>query len=333
LAWSTAKAADDACGTAAIETSASVTVSNDRTYATRSFFRSSNEAAISFIKDGTRTVALEGPFAWTRNEDGSALAGEREKGFALGHQFHALLLHFNEIFDDVSPNKAIAFRGGFAHGRSGIAPDGGAAHLILNGDGAPKGMKFEPAGQEPIDIEYSDWRDAGGQNLPWVVVIHDGEDVYTYRYDRISVSEQSPLWFYDEIGETGLDPIDIYRLHRRILAAHCLGDAAMMARLTAPEGTVASRGDLLRTTREQLLANMKGLFGRLDYRSYEDLTEPMIEVSAGGDLGWVGVKVRAAGVVNETGAPFTSDWAWIMLAKKIDGEWLSAGNASNQKPQ
>ncbi|MEQ8936189.1 MAG: hypothetical protein RIE56_10405, partial [Amphiplicatus sp.] len=79
--------------------------------------------------------------------------------------------------------------------------------------------------------------------------------------------------------------------------------------------------------------NMTGLFQRLDYRSYEDLTEPMIEISPSGDMGWVGVKVRAGGVINEKGEPFTSDWAWIMLARKIDGEWLNAGNASNQKPQ
>ncbi len=333
FAVSAAEAGDDACATRVIETSASVAVSNGRAYETRSLFRSKSEAAIDFINGETTTIALEGPFAWTRGENGAALAGDREKGFAIGHQFHALLLHFDEIFDGTRSSDAIAFRGRTASGRSGGAPDGGKAHLILSPGGAPEGMKFQPADQGPIEIEFSDWREADGRTLPWIVTIHDGDDVYTYRYNAISISDQSPLHFYEQAGATGLDEIDIYRLHRRMLAAHCLGDAALMARLTAPEGVVANRGDLFLTTRAQLLENMTGLFERLDYQSYEDLAEPFVEVSPGGDMGWIGVKVRASGAVNETGEPFESDWAWIMLVKKLDGEWLNAGNASNQKPQ
>jgi len=33
---------------------------------------------------------------------------------------------------------------------------------------------------------------------------------------------------------------------------------------------------------------------------------------------------------SEGGAEFDSQWSWILLAKKIDGAWLHAGNASNR---
>lgn len=325
--------ADDACATRLIETAADVSVSNGRRYATRSVYRSKHEAAIDFIDGGTTTLAVEGPFGWTRNDSGATPGGEQEKGFALGHQFHALLLHFDDIIDDAHPADAIAFRGGLADGRSGLSPYGGTAHLILGPEPErPLGMKFEPPGHGPVEIVFSDWRRRGGRDLPWLVTIHDGDDVYTYKYSSISVHERSPLRFYEEAGDTGLDAVDIYRLHRRILAAHCLGDAEMMARLMTPEGIVANRGELFLSTRNELLSNITGLFERLDYRSYEDTAVPLVEVSPAGDFGWIGVKVRASGIEKTNGEPFRSEWAWILLARKIDGEWLGAGNASNQPP-
>ena len=63
---------------------------------------------------------------------------------------------------------------------------------------------------------------------------------------------------------------------------------------------------------------------------YPPLTEdPEIEWSKNGQIGWIAVNVRAVGESLETDEVFDDQWAWIMLVKKIDGQWLGAGNASN----
>jgi hypothetical protein len=70
-------------------------------------------------------------------------------------------------------------------------------------------------------------------------------------------------------------------------------------------------------------------FQKWNYTEYIDLQDPEIEWSENGQIGWIAVNVRAVGESLETNEVFDDQWAWIMLVKKIDGQWLGAGNASN----
>jgi hypothetical protein len=117
-----------------------------------------------------------------------------------------------------------------------------------------------------------------------------------------------------------------------LLAAHCLGDAEMMANLSLPETVIANRGVVSRVTRETTSTRFKGAFERFDYTAYTDILPPAITVSESGDLGWAAVNVIAKGTDRVSGEPFEDQWAWIMMMQKIDGRWLHAGNASNRKP-
>ncbi len=146
----------------------------------------------------------------------------------------------------------------------------------------------------------------------------------------MDVAPASPLWFFEATGAPDLDAVQVYRLHRTLLAAHCLGDADLIANLSAPEVIVAGRGELYRESSESMRAQFTALFERLDYREYHDIVLPELKLS--GDLGWIGVNVRAVGEDKEGGAPFDDQWAWIMVVEKRDGAWLHAGNASNRRP-
>ena len=137
------------------------------------------------------------------------------------------------------------------------------------------------------------------------------------------------MWFFDALDAPELDQLNAYRMHRKLLVAHCLGDASLIAKLSAAEIVSANNGELSTVSKEALRERFTGLFAQIDYTEYHDLALPIIEVAESGDTGWIGVNVRAVGESVESGDPFDLKWAWIMVVRKVDGRWLHAGNASN----
>jgi ketosteroid isomerase-like protein len=123
--------------------------------------------------------------------------------------------------------------------------------------------------------------------------------------------------------------VQVHRLHRKLLAAHCLGDAEMIANSSAPQVLSANRGELREFSRAAVRERFSALFKTVNYTAYRDIEMPVIDISASSDLGWIGVNVRASGSVVKTGAPFSDQWAWVMMVKKIDNVWMHAGNASS----
>ena len=305
-------------------------MSDGTSFATESFYQSADTSAIKHLRDDLQIVAVEGPVAWAARADQAQTGGDRLRNFALGHQYHALLLHYEEVASAIVPRDDISFGGAVHGGTSGDLPFGGTLARIQDKNSTrPAGFLFELPDTPPIEVRFEDWRDTNGGLLPYHVQIDDGSRRFDYFYTKVQITRASPTWFFDAVPAPDLDRLLIHRLHRRILAAHCLGDAALIADLTAPEIVVASRGELHRSTREETRGRFTALFERLDYTGYQDLVDPVIEVSDDGSLGWIAVNVRALGIEIESGTPFDSQWSWIMLARKIDGAWLHAGNASN----
>lgn len=325
--------ASNACEDRAITTTASVSVSDGSRFETETWFQAADHAAIRHYDEAVQTVAVEGPLAWISRGERFQPGGDQLKGFALGHQYHALLLHFSEIVADAEPVKDIVFQGQTRSGIGGGYPFGGKIFLVHGAeDDKPAGFRFELPASPPMEIAFSDWRDHQGRNLPFHVAIDDASLVYEYDYRDIGIGERAPGWFYEAVEAPDIDPVQIHRLHRRLLAAHCSGDAQAMAGLTAPEIVVSSRGEMRPSTRDEVGERFQSTFERLDYREYHDLVPPVIEASENGDLGWLAVQVRALGLEQSTEKPFDIQWSWIMLVRKIEGKWLHAGNASNHRP-
>lgn len=327
ISWSS-----DACSTQAIHTFADVSVSDGSSFRTESFFQSKDVAAIRHFLDEEQIIAVEGPSSWVLSGDSAEAGTEFHKDSALGHQFHAYLLHFDEIVANVRQTSEIQFRGSTYRATSGDKPNGGVAHLIAGEDpDRPVGLLFD---NDAVSIAFSffDWRELGGESIPFHVQIDDGERIFDYRYSGIDLTPKSPLWFMNTLPAPEIDEVQVYRLHRKLLAAHCLGDADMMADLSAPNIVVASRGELMETSQEITRERFTSVFQRLDYTEYHDLAIPIIDVSSSGDIGWIGVNVRAVGKVIDSGDSFDDQWAWVMMVRKIDDVWVHAGNASNSLP-
>ena len=326
LSWSS-----DACSTLAIKAAADVTVSDGSSFQIETSFQSRDVSAIRHIRDPQQLIVVEGPHSWTQLGDTATIGTDFHKLFALGHQFHAFLLWFEELISSVPRREDIHFNGESRQAVGGDYPYGGKVYLIQGADTKrPMGLLFEFPEDTVISVKFDDWRDVGDVLLPFNLQIDDGQRVFDYHYSDISITPKSPLWFFNAIPSPRIDVVQVYRLHRKILAAHCLGDADMIANLSAPEIISASQGKLEQTKNEAIQKRFTALFQSLDYTEYHDLVTPVIELAEDATLGWIGVNVEAQGTVIETGASFSSQWAWIMMVRKIDGVWLHAGNASNR---
>jgi hypothetical protein len=307
-----------------------VSVSDGSKFRTESYYRSKDNAAIRHLDDRDRIVAVEGPIGWASDGEKSAAGSDFYKLFALGHQYHALLLEFDNIATNVREDTQVEFAGDMRTATSGDYPYGGTVHLVRGEDASrPAGLRFDFPDDNVIVASFLDWRETDDRVLPHHVRVDDGERTFDYRYTRVDISRASPLWFFEAVPAPPIDELQIYRLHRKMLAAHCIGDAVMMAALSAPAVYSVNRGRLDTATNEELEARFSSLFDALDYTEYHDLSAPVIEVS--GEVGWIAVNTRAIGEEKNSGRTFDDTWAWIMTVRKVDGRWLHAANASNRQ--
>jgi ketosteroid isomerase-like protein len=314
----------------AIGASADVSVTDGSSFTIESYFRSRDYAAIRHFGENERVTSVEGPFGWVGSGDRFRLGGDFEKIFALGHQFHAFLLYFDELTDNQRDSADIEFLGTRHAARSGDYPHGGEVHLIVGDDPAhPVGIVFDYPDIDPIEVALDDWREVGGVELPFELAIHDRGKVFEYHYTSVDLSPQTELWLFDEIGGPAPDEVQALRLHRKLLAAHCLGDAEMMAELSNETIISADKGQRTERDNSSMRERFTGLFGMLNYTEYHDLQQPVVEIAASGDLGWVIVNVRSVGKQLSNDQAFDYEWAWIMLVRKVDGRWLHTGGASS----
>lgn len=323
--------ADDACDASAIYSLADVTVSDGTSYQVEGFYKSRTRAAARFIREGGSLHVLEGPNVWVRTADGTQTAGDFQRDFTLGHHFHAFLMRFGELVDGTEPATAIEFADGLHTGMKGTRDTGGDVYLI-EGDvpDQPLGLRYD-VGDLKIEITASDWREMGAESVPFALSIDDGERVFEYRYQTVDLGDQPLTWFYENVPSPDIPIVDVERLHRKTLIAHCLGDADMLAALTAPTATIANRGSVVETNPAEMATRFKRVFERRKYSAYIDTAQPT--VSADNSVGWVAVQVNAQGHNPANGQRFDEHWAWVMMAEKSDGKWLMAGNASNLRPQ
>ncbi|MEO1242442.1 MAG: nuclear transport factor 2 family protein [Pseudomonadota bacterium] len=323
--------ANNACLSPSVTTAADVTTLYGAEYEVRTTYRSVNETAAQFIRETPTTIAAEGPLVWTRGETDESIAGDRERRFAIGHQYHAMLLYFDDMMENVERDTKIPFGEEVRSGRTGLYPAGGEVSLI-DGEAPdrPAGLIMKLPDESPITIKLADWRAASsGYRLPYRIVINHEDNIFTYAYSMIDIDEMDAIDFQDRYGAPDLDDVHIHRLHRALLAAHCRGDAALMAQLSAPAAVIANRGNVVEVSQDETRGRFETTFERVEYSAYHDLANPIIRVAGSGDLGWAIVNVRAEGQAKKSGEEFSQQWAWAMLAEKRDGVWVHAGNASN----
>jgi len=124
-------------------------------------------------------------------------------------------------------------------------------------------------------------------------------------------------------------------LHAKVLRAHRESRIDLVLEDESPDYVVASRGEITRPTLDERRARMGPFFERTAFEVYEDLTEPVVDVSADGTMAWLIAQIHARGLQTTDGGekePVEYVSAWIELYRKQGGRWLRAGNVSNFRP-
>jgi hypothetical protein len=124
-------------------------------------------------------------------------------------------------------------------------------------------------------------------------------------------------------------------LHQEVMAAHRAGDAKLIVARESEDYVVGSRGEVTFPSLEERSRQLGGYLGSTHFEKYEDLIEPVVQVSPDGMLGWVIAQVGAHGVQERgDGTSERVDFvcAWIELYEHRDGRWFRVGNVSTFRP-
>lgn len=132
----------------------------------------------------------------------------------------------------------------------------------------------------------------------------------------------------------GTDIDQLRALHEKVILAHRQNDVDVLLEDEAADYVVASRGEVTRPTLDERRERLGSYLGSTTFREYRDVTDPVIEVSSDGTLGWVIVQVEVEGLRTTPegqSEPLEFTSAWIELYEKRDGRWFRVGNVSNFK--
>ncbi|QLC21647.1 hypothetical protein HFP51_05325 [Parasphingopyxis sp. CP4] len=176
-----------------IVTAADVTVSDGTTYRASTEYQAPDRAEyLQQYPDMTMRFAIDGETVsvW---RDGEALT-RFPAGigiWALGHQFHAQLTSFAEInggiiavaaYDGEGDCPCTEYRGRLSAEGMGIE---GYGLVVSNQSGRAQRFFVHRQDQAPVTTTFDDWRSEADRELPYRVVIDDGEDVYDFRFSSI----------------------------------------------------------------------------------------------------------------------------------------------------
>jgi hypothetical protein len=127
---------------------------------------------------------------------------------------------------------------------------------------------------------------------------------------------------------------ELLEIHEQVLEAHRTGDVDLWMVAEADEYVSANAGSITFPTLAERRAMREPYLRSTTFDVYRDVTEPVVEVSPDGQLGWVIAQVEVAGTQiapDSSTTPIEAVFAWIELYRKVDGQWKLVGNVSNRQ--
>ena len=134
----------------------------------------------------------------------------------------------------------------------------------------------------------------------------------------------------------GDDRDALLAMHREVLEAHKARDVTRLLSAEPDEIVTVGRGEVSRSDKKDRIAMFERYLGSTEFTIYRDMIDPLVRVSDDGTLGWVIVQVEIAGTHSaESGekTEFGSQWGWIELYEKRNGQWYRTGTVSSRKPE
>lgn len=128
------------------------------------------------------------------------------------------------------------------------------------------------------------------------------------------------------------DKTALLRVNQRQREAHLEHDARAMVETLADGFVSIEDGVVSRPGRSQLMARFQAYFARVRIHEWEDVGEPLVQVSADGSLAWMAVQKRVR-LTEADGRTRTTVFAWLATFEKRQGRWLQTSVTSTREPE
>ena len=123
--------------------------------------------------------------------------------------------------------------------------------------------------------------------------------------------------------------------HKKSLDAHLQKDISFFTSNISENVLNVSNGEIYRPSKDDIHQRFSNYLSSTEFTKYEDISDPIVQVSDDGTLGWVIANVEIKGVrkmPDGSEAKIDSVWAWINLYKRENNIWIRQGNLSTMKP-
>lgn len=128
---------------------------------------------------------------------------------------------------------------------------------------------------------------------------------------------------------------ELLRLHRQGREAHFKTDVGLLQKDSPEEFIAVSRGKIHRVRKEDERRQFEEYFRGAKYFEWDDVEEPVINVSRDGTMAWIISRVRVHRTQKDTAGKEQEErfvYAGIMTYEKRDGRWVRVANVSTFEP-
>ncbi len=287
-------------------------------------------------QDNFSTLGIWGKYNWHFNGEQQQEVGEDFAEFVILHQFHAALIHFERLFDEIAEPVAIQLDDCACLQVTARREANEHTFYFEKQTGRPFMWAIHRDDQADVRIYYSDWRTVDGMSLPFELNIQDADDPWLYEFTELRINN-TPVDAHYPPYDVLTDEQQLLKLHQDFVDVHLLGRTVTeQPAAQASTYTVAYQGEIFQSEGSDFSSFYESIFSTRDYNSYNDLIRPVVKVSEDGSLGWIIVQIQADGVrfdsQGQVSGPLEFTSAWVSLYEKTNDQWRMAGNVSNFKP-
>lgn len=122
----------------------------------------------------------------------------------------------------------------------------------------------------------------------------------------------------------------LLKINEEQRTAHMTNDAEMLVRSMADSLISVDSGNISVNSKEQVQNRFNNYFSMVKYVEWDDLSEPLIEISDDGSLATMSVKKRTI-ILDNSGTEDTTIFAWTSAFKKIGDDWKMFSITSTNK--
>lgn len=138
------------------------------------------------------------------------------------------------------------------------------------------------------------------------------------------------------LGSCGHSRVDEERKIRALLkqeqTAHLTKDVNLFTSGFADGMIGVNRGQVTRHSEAQYKERFTQYFNAVEFIKWEDVADPIIRFSDDQSLAYAIIQKQVIVRSKDTNQTDTTDFAWISVFRKQDGEWKTECNVSTNKP-